>query len=1602
MTEVACRHKNSLVRINMSSAIISENFLSKLTVSVDDGKTKFSNEIQPFAESFRKGRWVLLDELNLAEENVLKIVTDALETGQITIYDKSSALSPPIRIKQHKDFRLFATMNPWQAGKRERLSDAFLSQFSVMHFKEIPKNEWKLILVAILEPKFKAAPELIDEMAEKMTKSHFEIKSIVEDCSEKGSYAEITNRELLMWTQMVSSKKKFPSDLELGRCAWVIYGCRFKEDGRDKIFEFLKEAKMLLSTPQSRNKNRIERILAVFSQKYEAVEVDNDLQRFWNAHFSDIMSFEDVSIKALSKCVRTHYEVVELVTSAKFIEPHGIYTSIAEARLVKWIRRALEQKVLQKALNEETFQCLGILGAEEYVAVIRHHDAKTQILGIFVAAFGIDSKNFKMGNSVPDMPVALNSELYKSLEIVTEALSRDYPILIEGCSGSYKTCLAKVVAFLSRSNFEQITLTHESEPSALLGETLPSNKTCVGAHAQWKDGPLTRAFINGTVCIVDNIGQAEAVVQERLNPVLESPKFLCLSERGDTDPLACKPIEGIGKNKEIGPAPGFQFIATYTPKGMASSGLDSTSNDLTLSLFNRFVVVHINDPCCKSEEEFKAAVESIIKCCIVKFRSKNTVANTTDCCIRILKSLSRQTEFVCTFRDFVAFIDIFTTLKREFENHSETELLNCCVLATFASRIKNQKDRDAFLSDLNCPLDALECLKLLEDVDLGPSLILTQSRKTHVQFVRLGALSKRPVLLEGKSAIGKTSLIMGLKDFAGPNKRVRILSNSNTTTIQDYFGSWLPSPNGFAYSKGVLVQAMESGDWFISDEFNLAPLPVISSIMPFLEGSHEIEIPGTGIKVNVHPQFRFFATQNPCSGGKSGRNLLPITVRNRFLEVNVEGFPKDEFTDILYERFEKQHPGVLSRSDAESFAKLYFELEGQFVLTMRHLIKIVRRFVLFNDEMKESATWPNFFFSLLNPLASNESESQNLLNSIQGAFGVGSIRNLRMQMVIDIRQERSGVSFHQGPLQVHFRDFELKRSPLWNPDKSAPPSIFQRKLIELAFAIKAKEPVLLYGETGFKTELIKTWLQISRRIDQVETVHLISDSEASELIGHVQLTSLIDVLQLLRSTGLFVLATMKNAAETNWVKNNPGFNARSISTIEQKFDGAIVRLIDALNPKTLVSDSYESEPSTSKSRTISPVEDDITSMSEDSSEDDGFSLGSDEASAESVDCSATIDASTDPQPSFENDKNERKTRPVEDQIHEILRVAEILVKEGVTPKSFRRMLDRLKKIKEFLRFSESNNNRPCFIFRDGPFVRAITLKRIFVVEDYDACPQSVTERLNSALETEPFFSIPEDTSYDGDSVNLEIPTDGYAFVATAHLNTPTGHPRLSDSTRSRLTLIRAPSYSYEEMISVVEKRLKNGLSSDEQGAIPVLIDWISQVRRNVLGSDAFRSTEDFRSILRWVSFIINHPKTLDVKRRCILGAKFFYQSSLPEDYQNDVLRECFDVDPAIFNVPEVLPDRPFEIIVGDDSKPKIQLFGIGLTLESLKDSNLTSIDSESNLQFTKTVHTNIASIFASLCTKSPLLIEGPPGIGKVRKSKPSHSINPIVFFRRRL
>lgn len=91
------------------------------------------------------------------------------------------------------------------------------------------------------------------------------------------------------------------------------------------------------------------------------------------------------------------------------------------------------------------------------------------------------------------------------------------------------------------------------------------------------------------------------------------------------------------------------------------------------------------------------------------------------------------------------------------------------------------------------------------------------------------ASGRFPVLLEGETSAGKTSMIVHLAKITG--NRVFRINNHEHTDIQEYIGGYAPDENGkLTFIEGVLLKAVKNGDWIILDELNLAAAEVLEAL----------------------------------------------------------------------------------------------------------------------------------------------------------------------------------------------------------------------------------------------------------------------------------------------------------------------------------------------------------------------------------------------------------------------------------------------------------------------------------------------------------------------------------------------------------------------------------------------------------------------------------------------------------------------------------------------------------------------------------------------------------------------------------------------------
>ncbi|PAV80645.1 hypothetical protein WR25_15997 [Diploscapter pachys] len=179
--------------------------------------------------------------------------------------------------------------------------------------------------------------------------------------------------------------------------------------------------------------------------------------------------------------------------------------------------------------------------------------------------------------------------------------------------------------------------------------------------------------------------------------------------------------------------------------------------------------------------------------------------------------------------------------------------------------------------------------------------VMTKTVKENMaEIARITGSGRFPILLEGETSAGKTSIVCHLAKITG-NTIVRI-NNHEHTDVQEYMGSYVADSEGrLVFREGPLVRAVKEGSWVILDELNLAPTDVIEALNRLLDDNRELFVAETNQVHKAHRRFRLFATQNPA-GTYAGRKRLSRALLSRFIVLKFNHLPMEELSQMVCTR----------------------------------------------------------------------------------------------------------------------------------------------------------------------------------------------------------------------------------------------------------------------------------------------------------------------------------------------------------------------------------------------------------------------------------------------------------------------------------------------------------------------------------------------------------------------------------------------------------------------------------------------------------------------------------------------------------------------------
>ncbi|KAK0646139.1 hypothetical protein B0T16DRAFT_352277 [Cercophora newfieldiana] len=601
------------------------------------------------------------------------------------------------------------------------------------------------------------------------------------------------------------------------------------------------------------------------------------------------------------------------------------------------------------------------------------------------------------------------------------------------------------------------------------------------------EGKIVRAARNGDWVLLDEINLASPDTLESIAGLFQPSPSLLLSETGE--------IERIQAH------PNFRVFGAMNP------ATDVGKRDLPLGLRSRFTEIYVHSPD-KDKKDLLTIIKTYLK------GNNSSIDRLSDDIADLYLEIKKRAEMkllvdqanevphfslrtltrVLTYANDVApfygldravyegFCMGFTTLLSEESERTVMPLIQQHLLKRpniLSLPPKKPVDGRNYVSFKNGSKDHQYWLLQGNEtpIEREDYIITPYVERNLLNLVRATSTRRYPILIQGPTSSGKTSMIEYLANYTG-NKFVRI-NNHEHTDLQEYLGTYVSDSEGkLKFQEGLLVQAMREGSWIVLDELNLAPTDVLEALNRLLDDNRELLIPETQEIVRPAENFCLFATQNP-PGLYGGRKVLSRAFRNRFLELHFDDIPESELETILQKRSRNTSP-----SDCRRIVQVYkqltclrqesrvFEQKNSFA-TLRDLFRWAMREVDTRQEIAENG------FMLLAERVRKPEEREEVKKVIEEVFKVKINPDQLYDM--DTAPEFKGVRARNS------------QGVIWT-------RAMRRLYVLVKRAIQNNEPVLLVGETGCgKTTVCQLLSEFDKKELHIVNAH--QNTETGDLIG---------------------------------------------------------------------------------------------------------------------------------------------------------------------------------------------------------------------------------------------------------------------------------------------------------------------------------------------------------------------------------------------------------------------------------------------------------------------------------------------------------------------
>ncbi|CEP63233.1 AAA family ATPase midasin LALA0_S07e05490g [Lachancea lanzarotensis] len=1027
----------------------------------------------------KEGRWVLIEDIDKAPTEVLSVLLTLLEQRQLSIPSRGET------IKAANGFQLISTIrvtdNDHRDEKNFKPDLIGIRLWEVVNLTEPDEKE----LQQILTHKFSALSHLIGRF---ITSYHL-VQNVYSNpqfiSMNRGVHPRaVTVRDLVKFCSRVeeifkdnsikSSQELIPSHVydsiffEAADC----FACAIGE--LRALKPIVETIGVALEIPASRINLYLSKHVPVFEESKTTLKIGRTILAKNRARLVK-KSMNNTSFARTNHSLRLMEQVG---TAIKMCEPVLLVgeTGTGKTTVVQEMAKALSQKLTVINVSQQT-ESGDLLGGfkpvnTKTIAIPLLEDFES----IFPATFSM-KKNERFYTMVHK---CFNKGQWKNvIKLLNEAIKLARNILCQDEVESSSDNQKKKRKLNSHEN--KILLDRWSEFHHSISKFEAQYSSIENSFVfSFVEGSLVKAVRNGEWLLLDELNLASPDTLESISDLLSEPttRSVLLSEKGQAEPVKAHP--------------NFRIFACMNP------ATDVGKRDLPLGVRSRFTEIYVHSPD-RDITDLLAIIDKYIGLFSV---SDEWVGNDVAELYLAAKKLAEANKLVdgsnqkphfsirtltrtlIYVRDIVKVYGLRRSLYEGFcmsfltlLNENSEALLRPLIEKFTLGRLKNPKS--VISQSPPCPgTDYVQfkhywMKKGAHELQEQPQYIITPFvEKNMLNLVRATSGRRFPVLIQGPTSAGKTSMIKYLADITG-HEFVRI-NNHEHTDLQEYLGTYMADETGkLSFREGVLVDALRKGHWIVLDELNLAPTDVLEALNRLLDDNRELFIPETQEVIHPHPDFMLFATQNP-PGIYGGRKVLSRAFRNRFLELHFDDIPQDELEIILRERCK------IAPSYAQKIVEAYRQLS-------------VQRSAMRLFEQKNSfATLRDLFRWALRDAVGYENLAANGYMLLAERCRTTEERALVKRVLEKVMKVKLDMDKYYETLEIEGLQ-AMQSSVIWT-------KAMRKLAVLVTTCLKNNEPVLLVGETGCgKTTICQLIARFTGH--QLVTLNAHQNTETGDILG---------------------------------------------------------------------------------------------------------------------------------------------------------------------------------------------------------------------------------------------------------------------------------------------------------------------------------------------------------------------------------------------------------------------------------------------------------------------------------------------------------------------